>query len=91
MTKELIVTQADYELLARFILHCISGADWQVDDKAALQAFARHRLASEQACARVAEDHADQCEDTSFGRRTNITARDIAAAIRSGAVTEGDG
>lgn len=36
-----------------------------------------------EACARVAESHADQCEDTWMGRRTNQTARNVAEAIRA--------
>lgn len=54
-TPTLIVTadQSDYELLAHFLVHCVTGSDWQVDDKAAIQAFARHRLASEQAAAQA--------------------------------------
>lgn len=41
------------------------------------------REATIEECAKVAEQHADQCDDTVIGRRTNQTARDIAAAIRS--------
>jgi len=45
--------------------------------------MARAAKAMQERCAKVAQEHADQCDDTAIGRRTNQTARNVADAIRA--------